>query len=331
MSDYPRLHRIFVKLLLRLPTRLSLAIIAHLPVNSQRWRYLRSQFLRQRSRELQRLMQAIDFHSTLMIEPEGDICVVTEGISLSAELTNRYFKVTSDQPGNEGHYLAGILSKQGIVPEQIIDLGANFGEISLYFSRAMPTARILAVEASPRNFGVLQRNRERQLFDTQNLSAVNCAVGDHAGEVDISVGLGSANSIITGNSNALNYEIDATEKVAVKTLSDLAGQFGVTAPDFIKIDIEGAEPLLADSLLELRARALIIEFSNKNTQEAYLYLARKLLDADYRVMTTDEKALPSFADLEAYLRKRWSAKSWGTASRGCDLWFFLSPAAGKTQ
>lgn len=331
MSDYPLLHRLFVKLLLRLPNRLSLAIIARLPVNSQRWRYLRSQFLRRRSRELQQLMQAIDFRDTLMIEPKGDICVVSEGISLSIELTNRYLKVTSERPGNEGVYLADVLCRHAIAPQQIIDLGANFGEISLYFSRTNPTARILAVEASPRNFGMLQRNRERQLFDTQNIAAVNCAVGDRDGEVDISVGLGSANSIITGDSNALKYEISKTEKVTMKTLSDLAGQHGVTEPDFIKIDIEGAEPLLTDSLLELRAKALFIEFSNKNTQEAYLDLAEKLFDAGYAAMTTDETPLPGFAEAKAYLQKRWSTETWGTASRGCDLWFFLASSARLAQ
>jgi FkbM family methyltransferase len=320
-------NRLIVRLLMLLPQRISIRIIRQLDIESLRWRFLRALLLRHRSRQLSRLMAVLKFNDVISISPTGEINVTSEGISLSAEKTNRYFKVNGRMTGNEGKDLAKVLADRNIHVRQFIDIGTNFGEISLYFSKNFPDAKVLSIEASPANFAIFQKNMARQHFTTDNISAVNKAVGETRGTVRISKGLSSGNTIVLDEKNALRDEVKQTEEIEMVPLGELAEQHGFLSPDFIKIDIEGSEPFLMNDLVKLSARAMFIEFANKNTEESYLRLARTLYDNGYSIATREAVDFEDFEQVRAHLLENWARDSWGTDSRGTDLWFF-APTPG---
>ena len=322
-------NRWTVRLLALLPQWISIRIIRSIDIESLRWRFLRSHLLRRRTRQLSQLMSELKFNEEISVRASGDVLVTSGGISLSAEKTNRYFKINGEMVGNEGKDLSDVLAARQIEVRQFIDIGANFGEISLYFSKNFPQASILSIEASPDNFGVLKKNRARQHFDTRNITAVNMAVGEGRGKVQISKGLASGNTIVLDNKNELRDEVRQTEEIDMVPLRELTEQYGFDAPDFIKIDIEGAEPFLTADLVALSAQALFIEFANKNTRDAYFDLARRLYDSGYSIATREAVELTDFDAVRAHLIESWERESWGTDSRGTDLWFFRSDAQVK--
>ena len=204
------------------------------------------------------------------------ILVESDSIFLSTRGTNRYFKVTSNI-GNEGHDMLEFLNSKGINPKTVFDVGANFGEISLFFCRKLPDAKIVAIEASPENLEILRYNMAKQYFNTDNIKIVPKAVSDKNGFVHITCGLGSENTIMEQSDDSVNVPCDK--------LDSIINSMGINQIDFMKIDIEGAEPLLKESLCASadKIRSLFIEFSNKNNQENYISLMKGLCNAGYTI------------------------------------------------
>ena len=69
-------------------------------------------------------------------------------------------------------------------PKVIVDLGAHFGDTTLYYHAQFPDALILAVEPAPENFARL----EKHVAGIKNIICVNAAVGDHDGSITLNIG-----------------------------------------------------------------------------------------------------------------------------------------------
>lgn len=162
------------------------------------------------------------------------------------------------------------LKRFGIIPKTIVDIGANFGEMSLFFCRYYPESRIISVEPSPEMVRIFSDNLDMQLFSTGNITLVPKALSDKPGEVSITEGLGSENSIVVSQS-VNGQKASSIISVQAITLSMLCKEYGLHQIDFMKIDIEGAEPLLAADLKELlpNIKLILVEFSEKNSLESY--------------------------------------------------------------
>jgi FkbM family methyltransferase len=221
---------------------------------------------------LSKVNSNIKLKQPLIVYPDGRLYTMYDGIMLNWSGTNRYLKIRSDI-GNEAVAIDKQLKRFGIVPRTIVDIGANFGEISLYFSRYYPESGIISVEASPENIAVLQDNLDMQLFSTANITLVPKALSDNPGDVEITSGLRAENSIVV-NKTVKGTKSLSGEQVQAITLSMLYYEHGLHEIDFMKIDIEGAEPLLAADLEELlpNIKLILIEFSQKNTLESYIDL-----------------------------------------------------------
>jgi FkbM family methyltransferase len=127
-------------------------------------------------------------------------------------------------------FVAGCYEMGELPPApHILDIGANIGLATTYFRRRYPDAHIVAVEADPESFALLQRNVAHHAV------LHNVAVGSDAGEVQIYRRAGkpgrltaSLDAELGGDSGAL---ITATPLSALIT-----GRV-----DLLKMDIEGAE------------------------------------------------------------------------------------------
>ena len=117
----------------------------------------------------------------------------------------------------------------------IFDMGAHAGFTTCMFARMVgPSGRVIAFEPDEATVGYLERNvRNQQL---SNVTIVKKAV-------DAKTGTSYFNADGTMGAGLVEHSVYAStgRRIAVETLSleDVFRQFGV--PQFIKIDIEGAE------------------------------------------------------------------------------------------
>lgn len=250
--------------------------------NSQSMRHVRSIILRRQAGKLGKAMKDIGYQQNIKIMSNGDTYVESGGIYLDASATNRYFKKVDR--GNEGFYQLDFLKEHHIKVDTVIDIGANFGEITLFFSRNFPDATVYSIEPSPDNLIFLKRNINCQQFKTSNIVLIEEAINDCGGKVDISCNMGSENSIVSDkNSKPLSAQ---QEKVTVNasTLTQILERYKIHNVDFLKVDIEGAEPLLENCIRNHgnKIKCVYIEFSCKNTKENYLRLLNAFFDVGFK-------------------------------------------------
>ena len=146
-----------------------------------------------------------------------------------------------------------------------VDLGANIGVYTKVLSDVVgPRGRVISVEPVPQTFAVLSR-LVRSLGMT-NVSCVNAAISDHAGEVVMelpSYNTGGTNfyqaTVVTA-SNSKPAKSMRQVKVPSLTLDTLVSGKGKI--DFVKCDIEGHELaclLGAEKTLNSDAPAWLVE------------------------------------------------------------------------
>lgn len=210
-----------------------------------------------------------DFNKSIIIDESRNIFVKSEGVALNIEGTNRYFKNSS----NEGKELLDFLKNRGIKQvDYMVDVGANFGEISLYFSKHFPKAKILAIEPSTANFQILQKNIKVQTFDTDNVMLEKVAISEKPGTINLTTGLFSENTIVLKKQNPTHVKNMKVESVKADTLENILEKHEINEIDFIKIDIEVAEPLMLPSIQKYsnRIKSIFIEFGRKINYEEYI-------------------------------------------------------------
>jgi FkbM family methyltransferase len=140
----------------------------------------------------------------------------------------------------------------------VLDVGAHIG----YYSRRLaalvgPTGRVFAFEANPENYAVLTANVRGRRY--RAVAPFNVAVSDRDGTARLHVSPGSSNhSLLPGYTTA----VDLLETPTVALDSFLAER-GIDAVDFVKIDVEGAEPIVLAGMVGIIARsphlALLLE------------------------------------------------------------------------
>ncbi len=126
-------------------------------------------------------------------------------------------------------------------PPLILDLGANIGLASLYFAQRWPAAEILAVEPSPANFALLQRN----LAPFPRLHPLHAAAAAHDGAVRIANPEGPAAAHRTTPAPP-----GAPGAIPALSLPSLLAQAPHAQPWLLKVDIEGAEAELFSGPLD---------------------------------------------------------------------------------
>jgi FkbM family methyltransferase len=134
----------------------------------------------------------------------------------------------------------------------VYDVGANAGFFTLFFSRLTgPRGRVIAFEPCPYEMRYLLEHLRMNALE--NVLAFEVAVTDQTGLSGFSYGRArSQNTLVSSTESSL--------QVATVTLDAFAE--GMPPPDFIKIDVEGAEASVlrgAAELLRKRRPALFLE------------------------------------------------------------------------
>jgi FkbM family methyltransferase len=117
----------------------------------------------------------------------------------------------------------------------VIDVGANVGVVSLAFSRWVgPSGRVLAIEPEKRNVQALQRAVESSEFGS-NVTILQKVAADAPGQLYLDI-----NEANPGDHRLSPRGI----QVAAITLDQIINDLGWSNISLIKIDVQGAEPLV---------------------------------------------------------------------------------------
>jgi FkbM family methyltransferase len=123
-------------------------------------------------------------------------------------------------------------------PKVIYDLGANVGVSSLFFSSLYPQATIYGFEPLPENFELCCLNYR----GIPNPSQVfPWAIGSKSGTATFDCKNDSRGGRLKSTHPDPNLQTIAQIQVKIVSIADLIGKEGLPPPDFLKIDVEGAE------------------------------------------------------------------------------------------
>jgi len=133
----------------------------------------------------------------------------------------------------------------------VLDLGAHWGDSSFYYAIEYPDANVYSVEPEPNTYKRLQE----QTAQFSNIHPIRGALGAEGGIKKLFT---SNNSL--GNSFSRRSESDVELNVNTLTLSELCNQTKVKKFDLVKFDIEGAEEnLFSDPINKDLSKAFIGE------------------------------------------------------------------------
>jgi FkbM family methyltransferase len=125
-----------------------------------------------------------------------------------------------------------------IHPRVIYDLGANVGVSSLFFASLFPKATIYGFEPLPENFEVCLLNYR----GIPNSSQVfPWAIGSKTGQAIFDCKNDSRGGRLEFTNQDPNLQTIAQIQVKIISIADLINKEGLPPPDFLKIDVEGAE------------------------------------------------------------------------------------------
>lgn len=134
-----------------------------------------------------------------------------------------------------------------VKPGQVFyDIGANVGFFSIIAARLVgPTGQVCSFEPLPQNAAAIRRNAE--LNGLAHLRPFEIALGSESRTEQLMVTEWDGGSALTTSAVAVSA-IDQ-KAVAVRPLDEVIATEGLRPPNFVKIDVEGAEE---DVLLGMR-------------------------------------------------------------------------------
>jgi FkbM family methyltransferase len=163
----------------------------------------------------------------------------------------------------------------------IIDCGAHIGMSVLYFKKLFSDSKIIAIEANPYAYKLLEKNIKNN--DLTGITTYNAILSDKKGKMSfyINDNMGTFNG-------SVRKDIGGTTELIVKSmpLSELIS--GISEKiDLVKIDVEGSESVIISDLSNSSLLGIpeqyIIEYHHKsnNDKAALADFLKKFEDAGY--------------------------------------------------
>jgi FkbM family methyltransferase len=154
-----------------------------------------------------------------------------------------------------------VFLRENLRPGQVfVDVGANVGFLTLVAARQVgPKGQVFAFEPGPLNFALLSANVAVNHY--RNITLENAAVTDRSGTINLHVcATGGSDNRVTG----AIAEGSGRECVPVRSVA-LDDYLQDKAVDLIKIDVQGAEPMVMQGMARLMSESrnlqVMIEYS----------------------------------------------------------------------
>lgn len=182
------------------------------------------------------------------------------------------------------------LKKQGLIPESIIDVGANVGQFAVASAKIFPASRIYSFEPNPPCAAQLKNNVAR----FENVRTFGLALGEKEGEVEFHVNSHShSSSILPLAASHLDAFPDAREhsqiRVEVSTLDRIFANIELKSPVLLKLDVQGYELQVLEGGRDLLARVdhVLLEASFKpmyQGEAVFMAIERKMREFGFEFL-----------------------------------------------
>ena len=147
--------------------------------------------------------------------------------------------------------------------EVVMDIGANCGSASVFFSSTYPQARILAFEPARVPYRVLTQNARRW----NRIEPFNIGLSDRDDQVVLYEGeAGTGSSSVFRRPGTTNR----TERISLRSARAWLEEHGVSRVDILKVDTEGCEmPILSDLRPVLpKVQVIYLEFHSEEDRRS---------------------------------------------------------------
>lgn len=191
--------------------------------------------------------------------------------------------------GEHGYWLGSyelqkrMAFEREIVPDSVIfDIGANVGYFSLLAAvLAGSEGKVYAFEPLPRNVRYLRQHVALNHLENR-IEVVEAAVSDREGEAHFDL----------GPSTAMGHLADSGEiTVQMVVLDDLLEKGELRPPDYMKVDVEGAEFEVLSGAHHIIENHRPVLFMDTHNRQAHESTVKFLAEADYQFTILDGKPL----------------------------------------
>ena len=139
-----------------------------------------------------------------------------------------------------------LLYSELLPTDVVIDLGANIGFMTIHMSKIVnKPSQIFAIEPSSRNMHILSENLA--LNGLTEIKTIQCAVSNQNTTASFHLSKHSNLHSLDGSLNLVSSEV--AEQVKVRDASELFAQL---KPNFVKMDVEGAELDIFESIVRIQ-------------------------------------------------------------------------------
>jgi FkbM family methyltransferase len=190
--------------------------------------------------------------------------------------------------GNHGNWLGSYEFKKRLLFERLIstgsvvyDLGGFTGYYTILASVLVgPAGRVYVFEPLPRNLHYLKQHLT--LNQITNVSVFEAAVSNRSGRLSFQEGVSSARGRLDEGGELV---------VEVVALDELIGSGSLLDPQYMKIDVEGAELRVLEGARQLLERSHPTIFMDTHGIEVHDQCCRFLVSLGYQLETIDGKSL----------------------------------------
>lgn len=195
----------------------------------------------------------------------------------------------------------------------ILDVGANIGALSVFFSKISHKGRVISFEPGRENFSFLGKNIQHN--NCGNVSIINAGVSDYNGKAIFNYVSSVAGCSFISTSGV---EEGLQEEVDIITLDSFLGELDIPAIDLIKLDVEGGELKVLKGAVESIVRyrpKLLVEWNPETMHRFYDTEAKDLYDfisdrwSNIFLISSDGKPvkIDGYAELTSFVEK---GKGW---------------------
>ncbi len=199
----------------------------------------------------------------------------------------------------ENHYLAAFPYGRPIEDGAVVfDCGANIGGFAIYVAGLATDVRVLAFEPEPQTFAALKRNVELN----QLSSRVEClpfGLSDKATAKTLLLNPDcfTMHHFVDTPVDANRAGKDGTQSIQCVTVDQIMEERNLTRCDFIKMDVEGSEPLVLNGAVKTIQRFHPrLSMAAYHTPEDAFVLPMMIRDIcpDYNIIVSRESHLYAF-------------------------------------
>jgi len=172
-----------------------------------------------------------------------------------------------------------------IKPRIIVDIGANIGDSTIFFSRTYPKSKIFAYEPSSKIYSSLQNNLK--LNKVENVKPFKLGISSKSGKIKF-----YENSKSGLSSLYVKSDNNKKSTINVVTLNYIFNKNNIKKCDLLKVDCEGAEYdiiLNLDKDILSKIRNMIIEYHEGVNDYNHNDLVKFLIKNKFKIRVKKHK------------------------------------------